>query len=49
MKKIQWDYIGKEYLPVEELQMAYRDVYALWINPFTEEKKLILIEKRGRN
>lgn len=42
--KEQWDYIGKEYLPVEEPIIANRDVYAMWINPFTEERKLLLIK-----
>ena len=43
MNKEQWDYIGKEYLPIEECIMANRDVYCLWINPFNKKKRLILI------
>ena len=46
-KKEQWDYVGKELLPKEENILAYRDVYGVWINPFTEERKLILIEDKG--
>jgi hypothetical protein len=45
MVKEQWDYIGLDYLPDTEPVMMYRDTYALWMNPFTGEKKHILVTK----
>ena len=43
MNKEQWDYIGKEYLPEDVAIILNRDIYALWINPFTAERKLIML------
>ena len=49
MVKEQWDYVGKVHKPDDEPVFLYKDVYGFWINPFTGESKLILIEKRGRD
>ena len=46
--KEQWDYVGKERLPEDEPIMVNRDVYGVWINPYTKEKMLIIIEDRSK-
>ena len=47
MAKEQWDYVGKYYLPDSEPIAMYKDIYGVWINPFTKKKRLILIQDKS--